>query len=211
MRRWAGLLAALLCVSAAAADRACLAAAARTQVGVTLHYDPAYTQLEYPLGDVPIERGVCTDVLIRAYRQFGIDLQQRVHEDMRAHFDRYPRNWGLQRPDRNIDHRRVPNLATFFARHGERLAIDQSDDQWQAGDIVVWRLASGVPHIGLVSERRSATGAPLVLHNIGRGTREEDVLHAYTITGAFRYRPDALAEGCPAPPHTQPDAGARPR
>lgn len=197
MRRW--LLAACAywtCATAGAADLVCLAQAARSQVGVTLHYDPAYTRLAYPLGDVPIERGVCTDVVIRAYRQFDIDLQQRVHEDMRAHFDRYPKNWGLKRPDRNIDHRRVPNLATFFARHGTRLAIDLADDQWQAGDLVIWRLSSGVPHIGIVSERRSATGRPLMLHNIGLGTREEDVLHAYTITEAFRYRPEPLAEGC---------------
>lgn len=176
----------------AAGAQACLADSAREQVGVTVLYDPAYVRLNYPGGDVPIERGVCTDVLIRAYRQHGIDLQQRVHEDMRAHFAAYPPLWGLSRPDRNIDHRRVPNLARYFARHGESFGADSTDADFVPGDLVTWRLDSGVPHIGIVSDRRSAGGRPLILHNIGAGTREEDVLREWTITGHYRYRPAGM-------------------
>jgi hypothetical protein len=191
------VLAGCLPGSLLAADLVCLSDAARTQIGVTLRYDPAYVQLSYPGGDVPADRGVCTDVVIRAFRVLGVDLQQQVHEDMRAHFSRYPKNWGLQATDRNIDHRRVPNLATFFARKGQTLSVDTADADWQAGDIVTWRLPSGVPHIGIISNQRGASGAPLVVHNIGLGTRLDDSLHAFTITGAFRYRPGALAQGCP--------------
>lgn len=187
-------------IALAGSDRVCLAQSARAQIGVTVRYDPAYTRMAYPGGDVASDRGVCTDVVIRAYRALGLDLQQLVHEDMRAHFGAYPRNWGLQRPDANIDHRRVPNLATFFARHGSQLAIPGDDAEWLAGDLVTWRLPSGVPHIGIISERKSAAGVPLVIHNIGLGTREEDMLHAFSITGAFRYRPGALAQACPTTP-----------
>lgn len=163
--------------------------AAKRQIGVTLTYDPAYARLAYPGGDVPLDRGVCTDVVIRAYRAIGIDLQQRVHEDLRAHWRAYPKLWGLRAPDRNIDHRRVPNLATFFARHGRVLAVSQTDASvYAAGDIVTWRLASGVPHIGLVTHER-VNGRPLIVHNIGAGTQVEDVLFAYTITGRYRYEP----------------------
>ncbi len=163
--------------------------AANTQIGVTLHYDPAYTRIAYPGGDVPAERGVCTDVVIRAYRGIGVDLQQRVHEDMRAAWAAYPKLWGLRSTDRNIDHRRVPNLATFFTRHGRTLAVSQTDASIYApGDIVTWRLASGVPHIGLVSAQRR-NGRPLIVHNIGAGTQREDMLFDYAITGHYRYEP----------------------
>lgn len=168
-----------------------LASAARTQIGITLHYDPSYQRLAYPNGDVPLDRGVCTDVIIRAYRQLGIDLQKLVHEDMRAHWNAYPHSakWNLKRPDTNIDHRRVPNLATFFQRHGTTIAIGKDPRQFAPGDIVVWELPYGLPHIGIVADRISATGTPLVIHNIGSGTKMEDVLFAYTMTGHYRYTP----------------------
>lgn len=165
-----------------------LVAAAREQIGVTIVYDPSYQRLDYPGGDIAIERGVCTDVLVRAYRRLGVDLQVLVHEDMAAAFGVYPQLWNLSRPDPNIDHRRVPNLATFFARHGEALGASRRAQDYAPGDIVTWRLASGVPHIGIVSDRTSEAGVPLVIHNIGRGTLEEDVLFAYEVTGRYRYR-----------------------
>src|SRR5579872_5305771 len=110
-----------------------LVAAAYTQVGVTVRYDPAYRVLAFPGGDVPLDRGVCTDVVIRAYRGIGIDLQNLVNHDMRAHFKSYPQLWGASTPDPNIDHRRVPNLATFFARHGERLPVTAAARDYRPG------------------------------------------------------------------------------
>lgn len=169
-------------------------AAARSQVGVTRRYDPAYTRLKYPGGDVPLDRGVCTDVIIRAYRAQGFDLQRAVHEDMIRAWDAYPRAWGLARPDPHIDHRRVPNLAVYFTRHGLSLPLSRQAADFLPGDLVTWRLASGVPHIGLVSDRHSASGTPLVIHNIGWGTQEEDRLFAYTITGHYRFDPPQAAE-----------------
>ena len=163
-------------------------AAARSQIGRTTIYDGRYQRIAYPGGDIPLERGVCTDVIIRAFRAAGYDLQVLVHEDMEAAFDRYPKAWGLTRPDPNIDHRRVPNLATYFRRHGRSLATATDPAAYAPGDIVVWRLPSGVPHIGLVSSSfASGTARPLVIHNIGEGTREEDVLFAYTITDHYRF------------------------
>ncbi len=163
-----------------------LVAAARQQIGVTRYYDSRYQTLRYPNGDVPIERGVCTDVIIRAYRALGFDLQRAVHDDMTAHFTAYPSLWGLTAPDKNIDHRRVPNLATYFSRHGQALRAPHSTSAFVAGDVVTWRLPSGVPHIGLISDRHE-NGVPLVIHNIGRGTQEENVLNAYAITGHYRF------------------------
>ena len=163
-------------------------AAAREQVGVTVIYDGAYRRLAYPRGDVPKERGVCTDVLIRAFRGAGVDLQVLVHEDMERAFQQYPHAWGLSRPDSNIDHRRVPNLAVFFRRHGQSFRPSADPRDYRPGDVVVWRLSSGVPHIGLVSSAAAPNSdRPLMIHNIGQGTREEDVLFAYEITGHFRY------------------------
>ncbi len=162
--------------------------AARSQIGRTVIYDGSYQRIAYPGGDVPMERGVCTDVLVRAMRAAGVDLQRLVHEDMTAHFGQYPHPWGLSRPDANIDHRRVPNLAVFFRRHGLSLPSARVPADYLPGDIVTWMLPSGYPHIGLVSDRWSeARGRPLVIHNIGGGTQEEDVLFAYTITGHYRY------------------------
>ncbi len=174
-------------LQAATIDSAQLVQAARSQVGVTLGYDPVYRRLDYPGGDVPLATGVCTDVLIRALRQQGLDLQKSVHEDMRAHFSAYPRNWGLQRPDRNIDHRRVPNLMTWFRRQGMALEVSDKSADYQAGDIVTWDLGRGLTHIGIVSDRTSLAGVPLVLHNIGRGTQEEDILFGFAITGHYRF------------------------
>lgn len=164
-----------------------LVAAARAQVGVTMRYDPAYLPLAYPGGDVPIDRGVCTDVVIRALRDNGIDLQARIHEDMRAHFDAYPGLWGLSRPDHNIDHRRVPNQMRWFERQGWQRPISARADDYAAGDIVAWKLSgSGLLHVGIVSDRKLADGTPLVLHNIARGTQEEDLLFRHSIIGHYR-------------------------
>lgn len=184
MVRW-WIAALLLLAAPAEADPALdLVAAAREQVGRTLIYDARYEKLGYPMGDVPIERGVCTDVVIRAFRGQDIDLQRLVHEDMRKHFQAYPQSWGLKRPDANIDHRRVPNLTTYFKRRG--MAVAPGD--YRAGDIVTWMLPGNLPHIGIVSDRAdSASGRPLVIHNIGAGAQEEDMLTAYPITGHFRW------------------------
>lgn len=175
--------------SSSAAPSPPLVAAARRQIGVTVRYDPAYVVLPYPMGDVAQDRGVCTDVVIRALRAQGLDLQRRVHEDMQAHFDVYPKKWGLRTPDANIDHRRVPNLQTWFDRQGWSVPVRDRDDDYRAGDIVTWTLPGHLDHIGIVSDRRSPfTHAPLILHNIGHGTREDDILFAYPITGHYRPR-----------------------
>jgi uncharacterized protein YijF (DUF1287 family) len=163
--------------------------AARAQIGVTTVYDPAYVRLPFPGGDVPRDRGVCTDVVIRAYRDaFGIDLQKRVHDDMKRNFAAYPTRWGLKKPDRNIDHRRVPNLQTFFSRQGGGLPVPETFGGFQPGELVTMLVANRLPHIGIVSDSRTPDGTrPLVIHNIGAGTREEDILTAFTIDGRFKY------------------------
>ena len=158
------------------------------QIGKTTIYDGSYRRLPFPGGDVPLERGVCTDVIVRAYRHAGLDLQVLVNQDMTRSFHAYPQLWGLSKPDSNIDHRRVPNLAAFFKRHGTTLAISTRASDYKAGDIVTWLLASGVPHIGFVADRQEG-GRPLVIHNIGAGARAEDVLFSYAITGHYRYDP----------------------
>ncbi len=171
-----------------------LIAAARQQIGVTLHYDPAYTSLAFPNGDVPREKGVCTDVVIRAYRDaFGIDLQSLVNADMRSAFAAYPKRWGLARPDRNIDHRRVPNLAVFWRRQRAQLAVSTDPDSWRPGDVFTSMTGGRFPHTGIVSDRRTPAGVPLVIHNIGRGTSEEDALFDHPLTGHFRPGPEVLA------------------
>jgi uncharacterized protein len=156
-------------------------------------YDGRYIKIPYPNGDVPAQTGVCTDVIIRAYRAAGIDLQQKVHVDMKAHFGLYPKLWGLARPDTNIDHRRVPNLQVFFTRHGASLAISDDPSDYKAGDMVTWNLRSNggsLPHIGIITDKKSADGKrPLVAHNIGAGPQLEDMLFDYTITGHYRYPP----------------------
>ena len=165
-----------------------LVAAARQQVGVTLRYDPAYQSIPFPGGDVPMDRGVCTDVVVRAYRGVGIDLQVVVNQDMRKAFSAYPRAWGLAKPDPNIDHRRVLNLRVFFTRHGQSLPISLVASDYRPGDIVTWRLSDGRPHIGLVSDKVH-NGKPLIVHNIGMGAQEEDILFTFTVTGHYRYMP----------------------
>lgn len=152
-------------------------------------YDPAYLQIGYPNGDVPSDRGVCTDVIIRAYRKLGIDLQKEVHEDMRDHFNLYPKNWGLSKPDKNIDHRRVPNLMVFFTRFGEAKPLSDRASDYLPGDIVCWNLGGGTTHIGIVVNRRSSDGLrPLIVHNIGAGQVLEDCLFDYRIIGHYRYQ-----------------------
>ena len=167
-------------------DAARLIAAARRQIGVTVGYDPAYRVLAYPGGDVPLSTGVCTDVVTRALRDQGFDLQRAVHEDMAAHFAAYPQQWGLHAPDANIDHRRVPNLMAFFKRHGWERPITTDAADYQPGDVVTWNLGGGITHIGIVSDAKNATGQPLVIHNIGQGTHEENVLFAFKIIGHYR-------------------------
>lgn len=164
-----------------------LTAAARDQVGVTLTYDPAYVTLEFPGGDLPRDRGVCTDVVIRALRDaWAIDLQLAVNRDMTADFAAYPAFWGLDRPDRNIDHRRVPNLQTLFARIGAEVPLDEGPVPYLPGDIITWKLPGNLDHIGIVSDRRTDAGVPLILHNIGAGAKEEDILFTHPMTGHYR-------------------------
>ncbi|HYJ84300.1 MAG TPA: DUF1287 domain-containing protein [Allosphingosinicella sp.] len=167
-----------------------LIAAARAQVGVTTRYDSAYTRLAFPGGDVPRERGVCTDVVIRAYRDaLGLDLQALVNADMRSAFAAYPGIWGLRGPDRNIDHRRVPNLRTWLKRKGAALPVPAGASGWRPGDIFTSLVDGRSPHIGLVSDRRGPNGW-LILHNIGAGTREEEGLLSWPITGRYRWSLD---------------------
>jgi len=178
---------------AAAPDwRSRLVEAAHRQIGVTTLYDPTYTRLAYPGGDVAQDRGVCTDVVVRAYRRaFRLDLQRLVHEDMLANFAAYPKGWGLKSPDSNIDHRRVPNLAVFFTRQGGSLAVSQNPADYQPGDLVAQMLPGNLPHIAIISTNRSpdVIERPLVIHNIGQGAREEDTLFAFRHTGHFRFAP----------------------
>ncbi|KJS25319.1 MAG: hypothetical protein VR75_11455 [Hyphomonadaceae bacterium BRH_c29] len=165
-----------------------LAKAARQQIGVTRSYDAAYVRLDYPMGDIDRASGVCTDVVIRAYRDaFDVDLQKLVHEDMKAAFSSYPTIWGLTRPDKNIDHRRVPNLERYFERHSGALMLPPSLDGWQPGDLYTMRLGGRLPHIGIVSDRLTDAGHPYVIHNIGGGTQEEDILGLYDDERRYRF------------------------
>lgn len=165
------------------------AAIGQTDDGVT--YNGAYFTIAYPGGDIPAQYGVCTDVIVRAYRALGIDLQKLVHEDMKAYFGLYPKLWGLTHTDTNIDHRRVPNLQVFFKRHGQSLPVTQNGADYKPGDMVTWNLrgdGGSLPHIGIVTDRLSADGQrPLIVHNIGAGPAVEDMLFGYKITGHFRY------------------------
>ena len=164
-----------------------LAAAAESIIDPTIIYDPAYVVIPYPNGDVPAHTGVCTDVVVRSFRIIGRDLQKEVHEDMAKNFSKYPNKWGRTSPDRNIDHRRVPNLMTFFQRKGYTQTISQKASDYKPGDIVTWILDKGLTHIGIVSTQRSKDGKRfLMVHNIGAGQVLEDCLFAYTITGHYR-------------------------
>jgi uncharacterized protein YijF (DUF1287 family) len=167
-----------------------LIAAARAQLGVTRRYDAGYTLLSFPNGDVPREKGACTDVIVRAYRDaFGLDLQALVNQDMRAAFAAYPRIWGLDRPDPNIDHRRVPNLRVWLQRNGAALPILRSAAEWRPGEIFTSGIGNRGTHIGFVSDQAGPHG-PLIIHNIGSGAREEDALLTFPITGRYRWSID---------------------
>ncbi len=164
--------------------------AAKNRLNQTLFYDAHYQKLAYPMGDVENNRGVCSDLIIRSYRALGIDLQKRIHEDMQAHFAHYPNYWGLKYPDKNIDHRRVPNLQTFFKRYGKILKITKDPKNYQGGDLVTWLVDGRFPHIGIVINQYSKDGnRPLIIHNIGRGVEIQDMLFEYPITGHYRYFP----------------------
>lgn len=174
------------------------AAVERTKHDV--RYDGAYLSIPYPNGDVPSDIGVCTDVIIRAYRAIGADLQRLVHEDMASHFSVYPstRIWGLKTTDRNIDHRRVPNLQVFFTRHGTQLPVTNNARDYKPGDIVSWMLPGNLPHIGIVTDRMSSSSDhPLIAHNIGAGPKLEDMLFDYKITGHYKYVPEKYNSGTP--------------
>ncbi|MGB8818558.1 MAG: DUF1287 domain-containing protein [Rhizobiaceae bacterium] len=170
-----------------------LIAAAKSQIGVTNAYDPAYRKLAFPGGDVPRQVGVCTDVVIRAFRDgLGIDLQALVNADMKRAFADYPKTWGLKRADSNIDHRRVPNLQTWFERRGASLPVTASADDYRAGDLITQMLPGNLPHIAIVCDELNSTQSALqVIHNIGGGARMEDTLFAFPMTGHYRYRPQA--------------------
>jgi len=164
-----------------------LAHAALDRTAFTVRYDPAYVKLAYPGGDVPANTGVCTDEVIRSYRSLGIDLQKLVHEDMKQNFSRYPKIWGLRGPDKNIDHRRVPNLQTFFKRHGVSLTPSQQAADYLPGDLVTSLVSGRLPHIGIVVPAPGDEPRPWVVHNIGAGPQLEDVLFTYPLTGHYRY------------------------
>ena len=167
-----------------------LSDAAIKLTGDKVIYDPSYFSIPYPNGDIPADRGVCTDVIIRAYRKLGIDLQKEVHEDMAKNFKVYPKKWGMKTTDKNIDHRRVPNLMTFFSRYGHLLPITTLAADYKPGDIVSWDLGKGVTHIGIVIDQKSSDGLRnLIVHNIGLGQEISDCLFKYTIIGHHRYAP----------------------
>ena len=167
-----------------------LAAAAIERTQHEVEYNGSYRIIDYPLGDVPDNIGVCTDVIIRAFRQMGVDLQQQVHEDMQSHFSAYPAIWGLNHPDPNIDHRRVPNLQTFFTRQGKSMPISTDAGHFHPGDIVTWMLPGNLPHIGIVSNIKDKQSQnPMIVHNIGAGPKLENMLFQYPISGHYRYHP----------------------
>jgi len=152
-------------------------------------YDPGYFSIDYPNGDIPSNKGVCTDVIIRAYRLIGIDLQKDVHEDMKANFDKYPKDWGLNKPDKNIDHRRVPNLMTLFERKGSVKPITNKPEDYSPGDIVCWNLGGSITHIGIVVHIKSDDRSRyLIVHNIGAGQVIEDCLFDFKIIGHYGYK-----------------------
>jgi uncharacterized protein YijF (DUF1287 family) len=169
-----------------------LVAAAYKRLESKVTYDGSYIGITYPNGDVPANIGVCTDVVIRAYRTIGIDLQQLVHEDMKSAFSAYPskRMWGLKRTDSNIDHRRVPNLRAFFKRKGEVLKVSKNGEDYKPGDLVTWTLGAGLPHIGIVVDKKHwLSGNPMIVHNVGQGPKLDDFLFSFKITGHYRYAP----------------------
>jgi uncharacterized protein YijF (DUF1287 family) len=182
-----GFAAMVALVAQAGTNNVDIVAAARKQIGVTVSYDPAYRKIGYPGGDVPRTSGVCTDVIIRALRDARkVDLQKLVHEDMKGSFAKYPQNWGLKKPDANIDHRRVPNLQCYFKRKGWSLKATKAASDYEPGDFVTVKVGGRLPHIMIVSDRKASDGTPLVIHNIGAGTKEENSLFTYPLTGHYR-------------------------
>lgn len=183
------LLANLVCYSQALLTEKTLSDYALELTQQQVEYDPSYFSIEYPNGDVPPNKGVCTDVIIRAYRKMGVDLQQLIHEDMKSNFSEYPNNWGLKKTDRNIDHRRVPNLMTYFRRNNAELKITNDPKDYQPGNLVVWDLGRGLTHIGIVVDKKSKDGKRyLIVHNIGSGQVLEDVLFDFKIIGHYKYK-----------------------
>ncbi len=167
-----------------------LVEAAKERLKHVVIYDGAYQRIDYPNGDVSPNKGVCTDVIIRSYRSLGVDLQKLVHEDMKNDFSEYPNHWGLSKPDSNIDHRRVPNLETYFARHATTLPITDNPADYQPGDLVTWRLnGSNLPHIGVVSDQKAGSGNYKIIHNIGWGPKLDDMLFDHRIHGHYRFNP----------------------
>lgn len=165
-----------------------LSNAALSIIDANIAYTPDYISIKYPNGDVPATTGVCSDVVIRAYRKLGIDLQKEVHEDMKANFSKYPTKWGLKKTDTNIDHRRVPNLEVFFTRKGEKLTVSENPNDYKTGELVTWMIGDKLPHIGIITHKKSADGKrPLIVHNVGGGQVLEDCLFNYTIVGHFKY------------------------
>lgn len=167
-----------------------LSNAAISIIDPTIAYTPDYISIKYPNGDVPAKTGVCTDVVIRAYRKLGIDLQKEVHEDLKANFSKYPnlKKWGLKKPDTNIDHRRVPNLEVFFERKGKKLEVTDDANDYKVGEIVTWMINGKLPHIGIITHKKTSDGKrPLIVHNVGGGQVLEDCLFSYKIVGHFKY------------------------
>ena len=171
-----------------------LSNAALSIIDASIAYTPDYISIKYPNGDVPANTGVCTDLVIRAYRGVGTDLQKEVHEDMVKHFKDYPKLWKLKAPDTNIDHRRVPNLMTYFKNKKADLLVTDKAEDYKPGDLVTWNLqnkkvVSGITHIGIVTDQRSPDGKRyLIAHNIGGGNTIEDMLFSYTIIGHYRFK-----------------------
>ena len=176
------------CVSQNVVQKVTLSEAALELTKQKVTYDPSYFSISYPNGDVPANKGVCTDVVIRAYRKRGVDLQKEVHEDMKANFSRYPKTWGLKSTDKNIDHRRVPNLMTYFERQGAGKSITQNSKDYLPGDVVCWNLGGAITHIGIVVNKKSNDGKRyLIVHNIGAGQVLEDCLFNFKIIGHYRF------------------------
>lgn len=178
-----------LCISQSEVQTLNLSDAALELTNQKVTYDPSYFSIAYPNGDVPSDKGVCTDVIIRAYRKLGIDLQKEVHEDMKANFNVYPKIWGLKTTDKNIDHRRVPNLMMYFKRQGAEKLITKNANDYKPGDVVCWNLRGATTHIGIVVNKKSKDGKRnLIVHNIGSGQVIEDCLFDFKIIGHYRYK-----------------------
>lgn len=168
-----------------------LAQAAISILNPSIEYDPSYFSIKYPNGDIPKNKGVCTDVIIRSYRKLGIDLQKEVHEDMKANFSKYPnlKKWGMTKTDTNIDHRRVPNLEVFFERKGTKLIVSENAEDYKTGEIVSWMINGNLPHIGIISHKKSIDGKrKLIVHNVGSGQVLEDCLFSYKIVGHYKFK-----------------------